>query len=111
MKAALAKRRPRTAKNSHGDDSRPSSQPQPQAQPSAADRRNAMLARAVLEVGALPEPAFAWWLYHDQRTRLLAIRVLIGDELAHFPGGGVLNPGGSLRPNPWVIGLRSSLNF
>jgi porin len=27
------------------------------------------------------------------------------------PGGGVLNPGGSLRPNAWVIGLRSSLNF
>ena len=27
------------------------------------------------------------------------------------PGGGVLNPGGSFRPNAWVIGLRSSLNF
>ena len=27
------------------------------------------------------------------------------------PGGGVLNPDGSLRPNAWVIGLRSTLNF
>src|SRR5246500_3997524 len=27
------------------------------------------------------------------------------------PGGGVLNPDGRLRPNAWVIGLRSTLNF
>ena len=27
------------------------------------------------------------------------------------PGGGVLNPDGTLRANAWVIGLRSSLNF
>jgi porin len=27
------------------------------------------------------------------------------------PGGGVLNPDGSLRPNAWVVGLRTSLNF
>ena len=27
------------------------------------------------------------------------------------PGAGVLNPDGSLRPNAWVVGLRSSLNF
>jgi porin len=27
------------------------------------------------------------------------------------PGGGVLNPDGSLRPNAWVAGLRTSLNF
>jgi porin len=27
------------------------------------------------------------------------------------PGGGVLNPDGRLRPNAWVIGLRSSLNL
>jgi porin len=27
------------------------------------------------------------------------------------PGGGVLNPDGSLRPNAWVIALRSTLNF
>jgi porin len=26
-------------------------------------------------------------------------------------GGGVLNPDGSLRPNAWVVGLRTSLNF
>jgi porin len=25
--------------------------------------------------------------------------------------GGVLNPDGDLRPNAWVIGLRSALNF
>ena len=27
------------------------------------------------------------------------------------PSGGVLNPDGRLRPNAWVLGLRSSLNF
>jgi porin len=27
------------------------------------------------------------------------------------PGGGVLNNDGSLRPNAWVIGLRSALSF
>jgi porin len=27
------------------------------------------------------------------------------------PGGGVLNPDGSLRPNAWVVGVRTSLNF
>jgi porin len=27
------------------------------------------------------------------------------------PGGGVLNPDGKLRPNAWVIALRSTLNF
>jgi porin len=27
------------------------------------------------------------------------------------PGGGVLNPDGNLRPNAWVIGVRSVLNF
>jgi porin len=27
------------------------------------------------------------------------------------PGGGVPNPDGSLRPNAWVVGLRTSLNF
>jgi porin len=27
------------------------------------------------------------------------------------PGGGVLNPDGALRPNAWVVGLRTSLNF
>jgi porin len=27
------------------------------------------------------------------------------------PGGGVLNPDGTLRPNAWVLGLRSTLNF
>jgi porin len=27
------------------------------------------------------------------------------------PGGGVLNPDGSVRPNAWVVGLRTSLNF
>ena len=27
------------------------------------------------------------------------------------PGGGVLNPDGSLRPNAWVVGLRTLLNF
>jgi porin len=27
------------------------------------------------------------------------------------PGGGVLNPDGSFRPNAWVIAVRSSLNF
>ena len=27
------------------------------------------------------------------------------------PGGGVLNPDGSFRPNAWVVGLRTSLNF
>jgi porin len=27
------------------------------------------------------------------------------------PGGGVLNQDGSLRPNAWVVGLRTSLNF
>jgi porin len=27
------------------------------------------------------------------------------------PGGGVLDPDGSLRPNAWIVGLRTSLNF
>jgi porin len=27
------------------------------------------------------------------------------------PGGGVLNPDGGLRPNAWVVGVRTSLNF
>jgi hypothetical protein len=27
------------------------------------------------------------------------------------PGGGVLNSGGSLRPNAWVIALRSTISF
>jgi porin len=27
------------------------------------------------------------------------------------PGGGVLNPDGSLRPNAWVVAIRSSLDF
>ena len=27
------------------------------------------------------------------------------------PGGGVLNPDGTLRKNAWVIGVRSTINF
>jgi porin len=27
------------------------------------------------------------------------------------PGGGVLNPDGSFRPNAWIVGVRTSLNF
>ena len=27
------------------------------------------------------------------------------------PSGGVLNDDGSIRPNAWVVGLRSVLNF
>ena len=62
------------------------------AQPSAvaAEFNNSMLARAVLEAGASPELPFAWWLFRDPVSGLLAIRVLYSQELAVAP-----------FPEPW----------
>jgi hypothetical protein len=52
----------------------------------SAEYRNALLARAVLEVGAAPSASYAWWLYRDPTSGLLAIRVLYcPEESAHFP--------------------------
>ncbi len=40
-----------------------------------------------------------WWMLQPEMQYIIR------------PGGGVLNSDGSIRPNAWVIGLRSSLNF
>jgi porin len=40
-----------------------------------------------------------WWLLQPEMQYIIR------------PGGGVLNSDGSFRPNAWVIGVRSSLNF
>jgi porin len=45
---------------------------------------------------AKPKP---WWTLQPELQYIIQ------------PGGGVLNPDGRLRPNAWVIGLRSTLNF
>jgi porin len=45
---------------------------------------------------AKPKP---WWTLQPELQYIIR------------PGGGVLNPDGDLRPNAWVIGLRSALNF
>ena len=60
---------------------------EPLAHPSAvaAVFNNSMLARAVLEAGASPEPPFAWWLFRDPASGLLAVRVLDLEELAVAP--------------------------
>jgi porin len=40
-----------------------------------------------------------WWMLQPELQYIIR------------PGGGVLNPDGSFRPNAWVIAVRSSLNF
>ena len=40
-----------------------------------------------------------WWMLQPELQYIIR------------PGGGVLNSGGSVRPNAWVIAIRSSLNF
>jgi porin len=40
-----------------------------------------------------------WWMLQPEMQYIIR------------PGGGVLNPDGSFRPNAWVIAVRSSLNF
>jgi len=45
---------------------------------------------------AKPKP---WWTLQPELQYIIQ------------PGGGVLNPDGRLRPNAWVIDLRSTLNF
>jgi porin len=40
-----------------------------------------------------------WWMLQPEMQYIVR------------PGGGVLNPDGSFRPNAWVIAVRSSLNF
>jgi porin len=40
-----------------------------------------------------------WWILQPELQYIIR------------PGGGVLNPDGSFRPNAWVIAVRSSLNF
>ena len=40
-----------------------------------------------------------WWMLQPELQYIIR------------PGGGVLNPDGSFRPNAWVIAVRSSFNF
>jgi carbohydrate-selective porin OprB len=41
----------------------------------------------------------AWWMIQPELQYIIR------------PGGGVLNNDGTLRPNAWVIAIRSALSF
>jgi len=48
-------------------------------------------------------------IYQAQRTQWWTVQ----PEMQYIirPGGGVLNSGGSSRPNAWVIAIRSTISF
>jgi hypothetical protein len=96
MKAALAKRPPRTTTTKwDGTLSRATSDPQAPlsnneqlaARPSAAEIRNALLAKACLAPKAIPGIAWgvSWLIYRDGTTGLLALRAINAEELRRGP--------------------------